>query len=1076
MSASPPSQRSLPRRAKDGTGEASRHVVGSRPGVSLHRRDQPPARLLPQTFSAAEDDDADLEAGVPQQEESFSERKTGGFGLGMLIDSKLDPRDVHEEDEEGGDVSAMSLSVGSGLSLRGGESPLRTPDATLPRFQDRPSSVRSSSFLSPFQNTTPSTPSQTSLHSAHSIHTRQSSSVSQAPLEAVKTPSTLLPPAAEKHLPPPEPIKKPLKTIPPNHPLVLLLDMLAYTTHIYNLFFIPLTLAFSCDLHTPLIHALNYTGDLILISNYCLHGFYVQFADEWGFWTKEKEDIMKDFWRRRNGWVYVVCSLPWDGYWVWRGVREFWGCEYQEHLGEATLWTWWALTRCLRLIPMTHFLAAFFAFKIPKVPLPISRLIKNIIVLVIIVHVSACLFWFVSATQPNAQVHSWIISKSLDIMQPHIDFETGNEGIWTNVTDTRVFRRDESRVGVPLFSRYTASFVGAFKSLFVADRGTVPTVWENAFTVLETLVAGIIAASFFGNLGVIIKHMDKSAGEHKVVKKHKYNTTQMTSYMHEKSFPPDLQTRILTHDHHNFIRTLGMDEATIFEDVPKILQQDIANELYLGLVSSLPLFKGCDPAFLYSITRAVKPLTLMGGWYVFRKDDEANEMYFIREGVVEVCSADGNVVFVTLKSGGFFGEIALLENCRRTASVRAAIDTDLCFLSRTDFTEILDSYPLARQTIMQTVEERRAADRKRAEEAEEVKRIAAEKEAAKLREKELKEARSRWKKGRRWGVGGQSGFSVGMSSGHGTSSRMSIGSRMSGLQSAGSSATGKSFFKGLKTLSRQSSQLSQEKLSELLQNSTSSNFHLESQPQNPIHAGPHFTLPPTIDPILSSQDMLIEEAIKRPTSISRRPAAPPAQTTPEVFITPASPRQSLVAGDSMAGGDFQNIAEIDQQQKQQQQQSYRQRAISRGRSGRGSGIDITAEIIPEGGVEEEEEETEGDGTSTFERGTYSGSLLSVTPQRKALTAKRLTRRGSWDGGVSPPPVAVPAPLTAPKSAPVRRGGSWDGGMGSPVGGSGEEVVSVVGNTVKDDVERRIKEWEKKHGKVGGASRDLESGV
>ena len=91
-----------------------------------------------------------------------------------------------------------------------------------------------------------------------------------------------------------------------------------------------------------------------------------------------------------------------------------------------------------------------------------------------------------------------------------------------------------------------------------------------------------------------------------------------------------------------------MDEATIFEDVPKILQQDITNELYLGLVSSLPLFKGCDPAFLYSITRAVKPLTLMSGWYVFRKDDEANEMFFIREGVVEVCSADGATVFVNI--------------------------------------------------------------------------------------------------------------------------------------------------------------------------------------------------------------------------------------------------------------------------------------------------------------------------------------------------------------------------------------------------------------------------------------------
>jgi hypothetical protein len=50
----------------------------------------------------------------------------------------------------------------------------------------------------------------------------------------------------------------------------------------------------------------------------------------------------------------------------------------------------------------------------------------------------------------------------------------------------------------------------------------------------------------------------------------------------------------------------------------------------------------------------------MAGWYIFRKDDEAEEMYFIRSGSVEVCSADGKIVFVTLKKGSFFGEFWLV--------------------------------------------------------------------------------------------------------------------------------------------------------------------------------------------------------------------------------------------------------------------------------------------------------------------------------------------------------------------------------------------------------------------------------
>ncbi|RKO90016.1 cyclic nucleotide-binding-like protein, partial [Blyttiomyces helicus] len=132
-------------------------------------------------------------------------------------------------------------------------------------------------------------------------------------------------------------------------------------------------------------------------------------------------------------------------------------------------------------------------------------------------------------------------------------------------------------------------------------------------------------------------------------------------------------------------------------------------------VKSLPLFKGCDESFLSSVTRAIKPVTLLKGWYIFRKGEDANEMYFIREGEVEVCSEDGKIVFVTLRSGAFFGEIAILQNCTRTASVRASKTSDLCFLTREDFSSLCASYPSVDAQIKQTVEERLAADRKREE-------------------------------------------------------------------------------------------------------------------------------------------------------------------------------------------------------------------------------------------------------------------------------------------------------------------------------------------------------------------------
>ena len=49
-----------------------------------------------------------------------------------------------------------------------------------------------------------------------------------------------------------------------------------------------------------------------------------------------------------------------------------------------------------------------------------------------------------------------------------------------------------------------------------------------------------------------------------------------------------------------------------------------------------------------------------------------HQMFFIHRGVVEVVSEDGSIVFDTMQSGRFFGEISLVFSCPRTASIRYA--------------------------------------------------------------------------------------------------------------------------------------------------------------------------------------------------------------------------------------------------------------------------------------------------------------------------------------------------------------------------------------------------------------------
>lgn len=45
-------------------------------------------------------------------------------------------------------------------------------------------------------------------------------------------------------------------------------------------------------------------------------------------------------------------------------------------------------------------------------------------------------------------------------------------------------------------------------------------------------------------------------------------------------------------------------------------------------------------------------------------------MFFINRGSVEVVSENGEIVLTVLDEGKFFGEISLVFNCLRTASIR----------------------------------------------------------------------------------------------------------------------------------------------------------------------------------------------------------------------------------------------------------------------------------------------------------------------------------------------------------------------------------------------------------------------
>ena len=129
------------------------------------------------------------------------------------------------------------------------------------------------------------------------------------------------------------------------------------------------------------------------------------------------------------------------------------------------------------------------------------------------------------------------------------------------------------------------------------------------------------------------------------------------------------------------------------------------------LIRRIPLFKSLPEDQIPQIASCLKSFFVLEGEAMVEQGDRANSMYIIARGVARVCrEADGQSRdLATLLAGDFFGEIALLSNENRTASVRAVTPCSLFELSREDLHALMDRHPAIRQSL-EAAEARRRAE------------------------------------------------------------------------------------------------------------------------------------------------------------------------------------------------------------------------------------------------------------------------------------------------------------------------------------------------------------------------------
>ncbi|KAI8824976.1 cyclic nucleotide-binding-like protein [Fimicolochytrium jonesii] len=212
----------------------------------------------------------------------------------------------------------------------------------------------------------------------------------------------------------------------------------------------------------------------------------------------------------------------------------------------------------------------------------------------------------------------------------------------------------------------------------------------------EEPLATLSDRSFFGELGVLFDkprtaNVRASTDCHiVVVTKQKIHDT-LQSY-------PDLKQRVemFAHDREKWWSTREYKAAFGMEFIANIARQDI---------TKLPIFAEAPDVFLEKLAQRCTSETFAPSSTIVQIGDDSDSIFFVIRGSALVISAE-KVVHAELGPGAFFGELGIILNINRTASIVAKEECFALKLTKESLIEVQEAYPAIKAKIQDAVNER----------------------------------------------------------------------------------------------------------------------------------------------------------------------------------------------------------------------------------------------------------------------------------------------------------------------------------------------------------------------------------
>lgn len=329
-----------------------------------------------------------------------------------------------------------------------------------------------------------------------------------------------------------------------------------------------------------------------------------------------------------------------------------------------TLYPFFRLIHIFKMVGVTDYLddiSDTLIHFIPKLNSAMLRMLRIIIILLIINHVSGCVFFFLHRfCVPNAEL-TWAIRDGLSTYDPL----TGTH----NVHDDNI----------SFWYCYLRSIYYTMQMLASVGLGDIRpyTAVGTSFNIIFAFVSSCEMAAFIGMFSAFLEQLDRGSNGDFDSKIEKYEV-----YMKNRQFPDLLQKNIIYqytsvfHNQNNVMRPDCVDE------LPELLQSQITYNILRDRIIDCNGLKYLEEDVLIFMSKFFLLYFCRKDENLYKKKDIGNEVYFISSGEVQLTSDDSKKN-KDLSKGDHFGDDILRDDkCRRRNNAWTTTECELLTITK----------------------------------------------------------------------------------------------------------------------------------------------------------------------------------------------------------------------------------------------------------------------------------------------------------------------------------------------------------------------------------------------------------